>query len=1619
MTLKRSAIRLFFVVALSAVSAAAFAATVPLTTASPSESLHYPGLMNDRAGKPMNGTLQMVFHYRDAVTGQEILVETHKSVRVTHGTFEVELGQGMLQDGQGEGRYTSLAKVLHDFPDFYIEVEANRTLYQPWIRVASAGHSPRTRYEKWLKSPGKSDNVPLLTGGPIKIGGNEDPKDPTASNWKGWKTASTSSSVQAVALAPVPKGESSGPPEQGVYDPAPDIQEGPMLADVIGPMLSRPVRDLPGAPQMAVSPNGSEINRPRHGNLYDDMGRLFGTSTQKVFDPLVDFSGATPETVRTPDPIIQWQGQSIGSYLPPDTEGDVGDNYYLQATNVAFQIWQKNGTALSGYPKLTNTLWSGFGGPCQTDNDGDAIVLYDSYADRWVITQFAVTSGQAVCFAISQTSDPTGSYYLYQVNTQRFPDYFKIGIWPDPQNNAYFMGTNSGYQSQYDVYAIDRQRMLAGQTARSAQYFQNYVNLMMPADADGDILPPTGSPGYFYSFVDGGESYFGSPADDQLRVYAFHVDWNTPASSTMTLRTTVHEGTGAGQLASFNWTLCGFFTTCCLPQPGTTVKVDSASWWPMKRLQYRNLSEGREAMVGCWGVDVDGNGNREGVRWFELSKSDETPSGSWTLRQQGTHSPDATNRWMPSIAMDQSGNIALGYTAGNGTDVYPSIRYATRLSTDPLGTLSSEKTLWTGSSYQSSSSCRWGDYSSMNVDPSDDCTFWYTNEYLTASHTWTTRVGSFKLSECGCLAIPPSLSIAAGNNGNNRVDVTWPDSTTASITTYLVKRSDTSGGPYVQIAEVTDTSPGVGGSGSYLWSDTTVSGGSTYYYVVQANDGLACTSPVSNEVSVTATGICTLAPTFAGLTSVTNGAAATCTLSLSWSTGTSRCAGGTLTYNVYRDVSPGFTPGPANRIVSAVSGTSYQDLDQLVSGSTYYYIVRAVDAVNASEEANIVEKNGVPSGPGASTTTFTSTDIPKTILDNATVTSTVTVSDTNPISDVNVTITSLTHSYDADLDIYLLAPDGTTVELSTDNGAGGDNFTNTVFDDAAATSITAGTAPFTGTYKPEGSLATLNNKPANGTWTLRVADDASGDTGTLNGWSITISTRTACATGISCGNNPSAVDVTPNGPLALCLGTAQLLTATPSGGSGVSYQWYDGATPIPGATSSTYNANSNGTHSFNCQVKGTGCSSGLSDASNTTITWEAGPTFAGLQTVSNPGQSTCTLNLAWNAASTVCPGGVTYNIYRSTTPGFTPAPANRIALGVAGTNYTDNVGLVSATTYYYKVRAVANGIEESNVVERSAAPSGPGGGWTDTFEAAGGFDQAGWTHSPISGSMDWVWSTAHPQSGTHSWFSQSLGSASDRVIVTPSFSVAASTTLSFYHTYNFEGTTTCYDGGTLEITTNGGTTWTVMPDAAFTAGAFNGTVSASYSNPIGGKRAWCFGTIGTPALVTVNLGGTYSGTTAKLRWHEGDDSSSTGTGWYIDTVTINTPSACSTGVAAPPVVTYTGANAAKFTKGSGETINVTFDAASCSADKAVIVYNTIGNWTGYAGCAQPNGGSTGSTTINSTGQTAVWYNIVWTSGTTAGHPGFGWNGSTFTARTWTASGLCGMSADNSSRSTCP
>ncbi len=440
--------------------------------------------------------------------------------------------------------------------------------------------------------------------------------------------------------------------------------------------------------------------------------------------------------------------------------------------NSDFAVFNKLGTPVFG-PVATNTLWSGFGGLCQTDNDGDGSVRYDPIADRWLISQFAVSGADGTstpfleCVAVSQTPDPTGAYNRYSFGYTGFPDYPKISVWPDAYYVTYNMFNAAGTTFLGGkVCSMDRAKMLTGQAA-SQQCFDVGTNFggLLAAGLYGPQQPPVGSPAYVLAL--GAQS-------NQLAFWKFHVDWATPANSTLTGPTTL--------------TTAAFAEACaggtCIPQSGTRQRLDSLADRLMDPLAYRNFGD-HEALVVNHSVTV---GSSVGVRWYEIR----TPATTPTIFQQGTYAPDSNFRWMGSIAMDGAGNIGLGFSV-SGSTIHPEIHYTGRLAGDAAGTMTQgEATIINGAGSQTGSSLsRWGDYSNMSVDPTDDCTFWYTNEYIPANgaFNWSTRIGSFKFPGCGATANdfsisanPTSLTLAQGASGTSTISTAVTSGSVQTVT---------------------------------------------------------------------------------------------------------------------------------------------------------------------------------------------------------------------------------------------------------------------------------------------------------------------------------------------------------------------------------------------------------------------------------------------------------------------------------------------------------------------------------------------------------------------------------------------------------------------------------------------------------------------------------------------------------------------------------------------------------------------------------------------------------------------------------------------------------------------
>ena len=578
----------------------------------------------------------------------------------------------------------------------------------------------------------------------------------------------------------------------------PPLVSAPIVLAAASSDVSSPLRDLEPPPRPPLSPS---------------VGATGGGS---LLGPVESFEGVAND-----------ENQDGEASEPPDTNGAVGPRDYVQWVNGSLAIYDKRGARLLG-PMLGNRIWSGFGGLCETQNQGDPIVRYDQLADRWVLTQFAWKSSFGnpappyfQCFAVSTSSDPTGTYYRYafEVPDGIDNDYAKLAVWP----SAYFMTDNryAGGLAGAGAFAFDRAAMLAGRPAR-AVYFQLGKELfgILPSDLDGAAPPPPRAPDVFLKADDDGCG----AAKDQLELWRFSVDFANPAAASF-------AGPVLLPTAPFDSTVCS--SQVSVGQPGTQQRLDLLSDRMMFRASYRNFGT-QQSLVALQSDVVAGS--RVGLRWYELRD----PAGAARIRQQGTYAPDPDSRWMGSAAQDGAGDIAVGFSLA-GTSTFPSIGYVGRSATDPLGTLpSGEGRLATGAGSQTGSS-RWGDYSSLTVDPVDDCTFWYTQEYYpaTAPFDWHTRIGSFRFPGCGpspALSGQPregaTLTAATGS---------WPSLPGATFE-YEWRRCNAQGGTCVEIPGATRS--------TYVLGTLDVDG--TVRVVVRASTPTATASALSAQTGLVA-----------------------------------------------------------------------------------------------------------------------------------------------------------------------------------------------------------------------------------------------------------------------------------------------------------------------------------------------------------------------------------------------------------------------------------------------------------------------------------------------------------------------------------------------------------------------------------------------------------------------------------------------------------------------------------------------------------------------------------------------------------------------------------------------
>jgi hypothetical protein len=517
-----------------------------------------------------------------------------------------------------------------------------------------------------------------------------------------------------------------------------------------GMIKTAPLRDM--IPYLAINnDNTSPEWKPKDRKKYADPS----TITEKTdADPIAqtedgwrDGSGMTK---------VSWNG--MGGGTPPDPTGAAGLEYYVQAKNATYRVYNKDGSPATTTFSLSQ-LWSG-------ESDGDPIVMYDRYAERWFISQFRVDqagSNDGILIAISETADPTGAYYAYTFDTPMngfaFPDYPKFGVWP----NGYYMSANSSYDN---CMVFEREKMLVGDPTASVQIMnfpstiKFFFRSFAPSYAEGLWSPGSDDPFYFFHIQDDAWS---GVSNDHIKVIECNVDWSNSSNSSVQVVQEIPIS-AVNTMFTQSWD--------DVAQQGSSQKLDAVASIFMYRAQYIKRP-GHNTVLMCATVDVNGNNSKAGIRWVELRQDASDPSGDWSLYQEGTYAPDNNSRWMGSMAMDINGHIGMAYCY-SGTSAFPGIRYTGRFDGDPLGEMTvSEQIAIEGSGAQSGIN-RYGDYSQMSLDPGDDATFWFTGEYMGGANAVRTRVFSFAMWELvGNEEIEKPTSFNAYQPDASTLKVTW------------------------------------------------------------------------------------------------------------------------------------------------------------------------------------------------------------------------------------------------------------------------------------------------------------------------------------------------------------------------------------------------------------------------------------------------------------------------------------------------------------------------------------------------------------------------------------------------------------------------------------------------------------------------------------------------------------------------------------------------------------------------------------------------------------------------------------------------------------------------------
>lgn len=882
--------------------------------------------------------------------------------------------------------------------------------------------------------------------------------------------------------------------------------------------------------------------------LWSEQTGRYGPVPSAPALPTVSFEGIS---------IVDTQALGQG-FLPPDTTGAVGPTQFVQAVNSAFRVWDKTGSPLTSAATLSS-LFATLPGACATTNDGDPIVLYDQLADRWLISQFCVSVADPnnhQLIAISKTGDATGAYYLYDfvMPNNKFNDYPHFGVWSD----GYYMTDNQFNQAGTafqggGAFAFNRVKMLTGDPTANFIYFDMDtivpgVGGVLPASLDGFTPPPSGAPALF-SYFEANE--YGDPGD-RLRIFQFHADFATPANSTFT-----ENVTGPLTVAAFDprEVPSGSRNVVPQPSPATTAQyLDVISDRLMFRMTYRNFGASESLILNHTVNAATNPAFRAGVRFYQLTRS--TPAGAFSITEQQTFAGgagDTEHRWMGSAAINHQGDIAVGYSVSS-TSVFPSVRYAAKFGTDPAGSglAQGEQTIIAGGGIQTSSSGRWGDYSQMSIDPVDDCTFWYTQEYLATngSAPWKTRIAKF--APRACTTSPRGTITGTITNCSTGLPVA---NAIVSTTGGVYSRSTSAAGTYsmtVVPGTYTASATALNYSTATSGSLTVSNGGSATF------NGCLVGFPVINAVAPA-----TVTAENAVLLNAAPDPGETLTLSVPLkNVGTQNTVNLVATLQATGGVTAPTAPQnygvvaaggatvarPFTFTAAGACGTNITPTLSLQDGATNLgtigYSLRLGTIVPSGTPMTFANTTPIliPAGQPA-TTSGVGSPYPSTISVSGY---------TSAVGNITVKLKQFSHTYPSDVDLLLVSPTGQKMIIMSDaGGSTAVSNVNITLDDTAVGLLPSG-AIATGAYRPTnlgtatdtfaapapaapyaspgtfGSatlVSTFAGQNVNGTWSLYAVDDGAADVGSINGgWEISFTPPLVDVCAI-----PRALDVDLNG----------------------------------------------------------------------------------------------------------------------------------------------------------------------------------------------------------------------------------------------------------------------------------------------------------------------------------------------------------------------------------------------------------------------------------------------------------------------------------------------------------